>query len=198
MPWTPSGPLVLGSEMPGSGITIGGVLEGVVASLFEPSASKIKDRPPPWFTGYSKEFMKASGKMDGKMQSRIFRAVMKISKDPEKVRGDTQKPLATSKVCGDTESETIGWFICQLEYGNIVFVDFASRGRSLWLAILLPGWSTLRVSRFDSPYGRILSFFRSGRSSLFLQKAFHDLLDGIDHEVNTWLVVVNFLPPSYA
>lgn len=130
MPWTPSGPLVLGSEMPGSGITIGGVLEGVVASLFEPSASKIKDRPPPWFTGYSKEFMKASGKMDGKMQSRIFRAVMKISKDPEKVRGDTQKPLSAD-FKGMWRYRIGDYRLVYLpirEYGNIVFVDFASRG----------------------------------------------------------------------
>ena len=122
--------MFLGSELSGSGINIGAMIDGLVSSFFHPSASKIKDRPPPWFAGYSKEFVKASEKMDGKMQSRIFRAVMKISKDPEKVRGDTQKPL-TGQYKGLWRYRIGDYRLVYLpvrEHGNIVFMDFASRG----------------------------------------------------------------------
>ena len=128
--------------------------------------SRIGHRPS--FTGYSKEFMKASGKMDGKMQSRIM-VVMKISKDPEKLWG-TRKTIER-RIQRHVEIQNrrlpVGLFANSRVWKyRICGIRFSRR--SLWIAVFVSRLVYLRVSLFAPPLNGVSMFSRSGRSDLFL------------------------------
>ena len=49
--------------------------------------------PSSWFIGLSKEFRKATEKIDRKLKGRILDAIGRIAENPMKQKGDTVKPM---------------------------------------------------------------------------------------------------------
>lgn len=104
---------------------------GPVSKILRPEANPREvRRPPPWFLGMSREFVKAIAGLDRKLQGRILEAIADISEDPTTPRGDTKKALrADFDGCWRFR---IGDF--RLIYsadqssGNITLVAFAGRG----------------------------------------------------------------------